>query len=311
MPRKRRRESKRVLAITFSVIFIALLGVTLGLPYLAGPAVEHFPASYVVPTEAWMKLVPMNAISAGVIEVSNLTATGVDYSQFLTTFINVYQLGVRLTPENLTQIVTYVLPAASSTVNSTEIDIFRPTAYAYGLLLSGLNDSSIVSRVNYGPTTIYHIYNNDTVLRALREGYLAFYNGFIVYSQGAVNPQQEVENAMDFIYSGTPSLFDNRTVQSAVYASLGGRSDYLALYYVSFPIQVPNFTVGAKTVWYASGDYHGTWAFGFNDSSMSRGRYDDVTKLYTGGYSYYLLDNFVVGDFTLQSGGIENQILGF
>ena len=312
MPRK--RESKKPFIISFSVVLVALAAVTLGIPYLSGPPVYHFPASYNVTIEPWMNLVPPNAVAAGVINLDQVVDTGLNYSQVVATFVNIYQVGIALTPENISMIATYSLPAPTTAGNNTEVDIFYPTATAYSSVLNELTSSSLVIKEDYKSVTIYRIENNNTLLKTLTLGYLFFYNGSIIYiqsNQGATDALTSIQNAVDFTLTGGPSLFANKTVQAALYASTGGGSDFLALYYVSFGTQLQNFTMGSKIVYYSDGNFDGKYAFGFQDISVSKARYNEVTKLYPDGSSYFVLDNYVIANFVFDPGGVDNEIQGF
>jgi hypothetical protein len=309
MPKK--NGSKRPFLVSFSVVMVALIAITLGLPYLSGPSVYHFPTNYNVTLEPWMSFVPPNAVSAGEIKVAQLVATGLSYSDVGATFLNVYQASLALTPGNVSMVATYDLPAPSITENGTEVDIFQPTAIAYSSVLNQLNSNDLVIKENYRSSTIYRVLNHNVVNNSLTLGYLFFENGFIVYTQGSADPLGDIKKAMDFSLDGSPGLFENKTVQAAVYASTGGGSDFLAFYYVSFSTQLQNFTMGSKIVYYSAGNYDGKYAFGFEDLRVSKARFDDVRNLYPDGSSYSILDNYVVADFVFAPGGIRNEIEGF
>ena len=309
MPKK--KDSRKPFLISFSAVLVALVAITLGIPYLSGPSVYHFPANYTVTLEPWMNLVPPNAESAGEIKVTQLVATGLNYSDFAASFLDIYQVGLALTPGNMSMVATYGLPSASTTQNSTEVGIFQPTPIAYSTVLSVLNSSDLVIRENYRSITVYRVMNNDTNSKALALGYLFFDNGSIIYTQGSADPLGDIKKAVDFSLGGGPGLFENKTVQAAVFASTGAGRDFLAFYYVSFATQLHNFTMGSKIVYYSGGNYWGKYAFGFKDITISLARFDDVRKLYPDGSTYSILDNYVVANFVFAPGGVRNEIQGF
>ncbi|MEM3637188.1 MAG: hypothetical protein QXE12_00650 [Conexivisphaerales archaeon] len=321
MARKRVQERKKgqgsnikLFAITFVAVFGILTGITLFLVYPTGPSIYHFPENMTVfqtwiSSQDWMQLVPYNAMTASAINISGATSVGI--TSLNNFFLNIYQIRMGLTDSNLTFIAGYELPPSSPLANSTEINFLKPTPFSYNLIYQKLNSTPTVVKEYYRGFTIFDIFNNDTVTRTLTAGRLFFYNGYIVYTQGSKNPSADIQLAINAIVGKYESLFANETVQKAIYAAMGGRTSFLALYYLNFPTQVSGSEIASKAVLLTSKGFMAIYAVGFDSQSSSLQNFNTFKRTYEYGSSYYIMDNFDVANIPYTAQEVGPQLQGF
>ncbi len=310
MPRRKRNH--RTVAISFSVVFLVLLVSTGSFVFLSGPSVRHFPQNVPPLRQPWMTWVPEAAISAGAINISALAAAGFPV-QASSPFLYLYQISEKLMASNLTFLATYYLPPAGPGANSTEIEIFLPSPTVYTLLQDRLAKAAGVTAYGFGPTTVYSVSNVPFLPGppTFVSGAISFYDGYIFYTQGTATPVTDLEHALAVGLNGEPGLFDNATVQRTLYASLQGKTDYLALYYVGFPSQIKGTEMESKTLYSSNGTYMGVFAFGFGGLSGSKAGFDAVRATYDNGLNYYILDNYVIASFSYNQTIFANELQGF
>jgi len=310
MPKaKRRGRSYGVLLGSF-VFFAALLfGTSLALPYLTGLRVEHIPASASIMFQPWMDLVPSTADAVDFTNVSWALAEGLNVSAS-SPILNIYQTGQTLTFANTTYLVSYAIPNSNPKNNETGVDIFKPSEGAYASLQSTINASSIVGRQDYRGVTIYYVVNNVTG-GDLVTARIAFYGGFIMYSQTPGDPTAQVRAGLDVALDRETSLFANRTVQLSVYAVAGNGTNYLALHYIGYGAEINGSNFAAKAVTGTGADFQALYAFGFNTSSLASSKSNLVTSTYQHGLDYYLLDNYVVAKVPVYSEELLIMLMAF
>ena len=318
MARKKTQSKKgsnvKVFAITFVAVFSLLTGITIFLVYPNGPAIYHFPENMTsfqqwIEGQEWMNLIPYNAMTASAINISG--ADSVRITSLNNLFLNIYQIRMGLSDKNLTFLAGYELPPSSPLANSTEINFLQPAPYAYNLILQKLNSTPTVVKEYYRGFTVYDVFNNDTVTKQLTVGRLFFYRGFIVYTQGSKNPTSDIQQAINAIVGNYRSLFANETVQRAIYAAMGGKTSFLALYYLNFPTQVSGSEIAAKAVLLTNKGFIAIYAVGFDSQSSSLQHYNEFKKTYAYGSSYYIMDNFDVANIPYSAQEVAPQLQGF
>jgi hypothetical protein len=293
MPKARRRgRNYKVMLGSFAFFAAVLFGASLALPYLTGLRTEHIPASASIQLQPWMALVPSTADTVDFVNVSwaiseGLNATGES------TLLDIYQTGQTLTLANTSYLFSYGIPNPNPNQNETGLDVFRAHDDTYSSLLSAINASSIVGRQVYRGVTIYYVNNNISVGN-LQTARVAFYDGYLLYSQGTADPTAQVRSGLDGILNNSASLFSNRTVQLSVYAVAGNSTNYMALHYIGYGGEIGGSNFAAKAVSGTSADLQALYAFGFNTSSLANSKAGLVTSTYQHGLDYYLLDNYVV-----------------
>jgi hypothetical protein len=310
MPKARRRGRNYKVLLGSFVFFAALLfGASLALPYLTGLRTEHIPVSASIAMQPWMDLVPSTADTVDFTNVSWAIAEGLNTTKG-STLLNIYQTSQILSLVNTTYLLSYGIPNPNPQNNETGVDVFKAHDDTYASLLDTINYSSIVGRQLYRGVTIYFVNNNVTV-GDLETGRIAFYNGYIFYSQGTADPTAQVKAGLDVALNQTTSLFTNRTVQLSVYAVAGNRTDYMALHYIGFGAQIGGSNCAAKAVSGTSTDLQALYAFGFNTSSTASSKADLVTSTYQHALDYYLLDNYVVAKVPVYQEELFIMVMGF
>jgi hypothetical protein len=310
MPMARRRGRNYKVMLGSFVFFAALLfGASLALPYLTGLRVEHIPASASIEFQPWMALVPSTADTVDFANVSWALAEGLN-SSTENTLLNIFQTGQTLTLTNTTYLVSYGIPNSNPNNNETGVDIFRPQDDVYSSLQSAIDASSLVGRQVYRAVTIYYVVNNVTA-GDLETARMAFYDGFIIYSQGTSDPTSQVRAGLDVALNHATSLFTNRTVQLSVYAVAGNSTNYLALHYLGYGAEISGSNFAAKAISGTSNNFEALYAFGFNTSSLASSNADLVTSTYLHGLDYYLLDNYVVAKVPVYQEELFIELMGF
>lgn len=300
-------------AIAFVAVFGLLAGITIFLVFPSGPQVYHFPENMTsfrqwINNQAWMTFIPYNAMTASAINVSAVVSAGLtSYNSF---FLNVYQIKMGLTDDNLTFLASYQLAPPSPLLNGTQIIIYKPTPFAYSILLQRLNSSSVL-REEYRGFTVYSILSNNTATRKLISGELFFYKDFIFYTGGSKNPLADIHSAIDYIANKYPSLFQNETIQRAVYAAMGEKTSFLGLFVLNFPVQVSGSEIASKAVLLTSKGFIAIYAVGFDSESSALQRFNLFKRTYLYGSSYYLIDNFDVANIPYSPVEVGSQLQGF
>jgi hypothetical protein len=306
---KQKRMSFRAVGASFAVILTLLVGGTLALVYLSGPTLLHFPSSLSLPLQPWMELFPGTAESMSMINFSAVRPN-LGASSHVSVFLTVYQTAQSITSDNATMVATYNLPPSAPGLNSTQIFYFKLTSDAFARLTGSLESSTITAHSTYRDRTIYFIYNNNTGQGGLLNGRVSFVNDLIIYTQGDT-AEFDLKNAIDVVVDNATSLFENATVQRAFYASTNNDTSFLGFTYVGYGTQVPGVQLGAKSVYDNGGKYQVFYAYMFKSLDASRAGFSNLTKVYSGGFNYYLMDEYVVAKFDIINTALLNQLQTF
>ena len=306
---RKRKTDLRIVGVSFAAVFALLVGGVLAATFLGGPVEEHFPSIINLTIEPWMELMPSSATAFSMINMSAAYAD-VTGSMSVVTFLRIFQTSQSMTSDNITFLATYYLEAPTANQNATEIFFFKTNPGTYNSLWGALNSSQIVGNETYRSSGIYSIFNNDTTAGSLQNGRICFVDGLILYTQGS-SASSDLKTALDYYLDRTPTIFLNDVIRRAFYASTGGKAGYLAFSYIASGTQVEGVQSGAKAVYFDGSKFEADYAYKFQDLDMSRASFKNVTKSYSGGFSYYLMDEYVVAKFTFDPLGLLNQLQTF
>jgi len=300
-----------VTALSFAVVFVALIGISVWSVYFSGPAIYHFPEKINITSSDWMTLIPSQADSVVMINVTKVVESGLPLSNTFTTFFFIQETRQTFSISNVTLLVTYYLPSSSPLQNETEIFLIKPSNDAYMNLQAALSNNSDIPRIQYLGFTLYSLHVSSAKFEKQASAILFMYKKFIIYTVSSPSPLGAAEQAVGIYYSQQNSLFTQNGVVKSVYAVVKNSTNYLSLNLENYPSTISGTVGGAKAVEKVGNQYVGVYAFQFPSEDAARQHYSQVTFVYKGGLSYYLLDNFVVANIPYSPSQVPAELQGF
>jgi len=134
-----------------------------------------------------------------------------------------------------------------------------------------------------------------------------------VISVDAQTGKDEVKTVLTQIAYDMPSLFDNSTIQKAVYASGITTGPYIALFLGMFSSQLDGSEMIVKSISSGSGPSNTisvTESVLFRDQNTALSRYGEAERIYRDAFSYAVLDSWLVMTYQYSTDQLRTEIRG-
>jgi hypothetical protein len=281
-------------------------------PYLTfQPRTEALPASIPFSQQAWMRFIPDTAEFISYVDYRlAYDATG-NYSLFGTgPAVEVYSPAFTISPHSVEYELSIALAGKDpkETVPTVTVVKIEPTELSH--LEEALRNSTILHKTTHGN----HIIFSPLVRHRELKTQLVTANLAVAYEHllmtegtGSMNSLTQVLDTADYRLD---EFFSQQAARTALYASGGADSNYVALFIATFPTQIEGAKIAMKTVKTASETVTSQIAFSFNSEDEARNQYNNVKKLYSGGKDYWILGPFVVVSFGYDMTKLSEQMRG-
>lgn len=291
--------------ITFALITVVIVSSWLG----SIPQVEHIPPDFKFNSQPWMSIVPRGIHYVGYTDFRKITTISQNATFFgQVGLVNLYQLNYSILPEA----VAYEVDIQLLDVN-TAVTVLK-------LQQSTQNDlAGMVSRATKAPSWTYAQFVIHGLLmrtpdqQRLVLGYISVTNDYVVISLDEKTGRQQVETILGQMAYTVPSLFDNLTVQRAVYATGGADGSYAALFVGMFSSQLTGSEMIVKSVMSGSGGANTivvTRSVLFPSQDLASAQYEQAHTVYRDANSYRILDSWLVITYQYTTVRLRSEITG-
>jgi hypothetical protein len=141
-------------------------------------------------------------------------------------------------------------------------------------------------------------------------GYLAVVSNHIILSNDKTSALRNVEAVLDQVSSDSPSLFDDATVRSGIYATGVTDQSCIALFVGRFATQLNDTEMATKTVIGSGGSIQVSRAFLFPSSDIALQRWSQAHTVYRDAETYSILDSWLVVTYDYPLSRLPVEIVG-
>jgi hypothetical protein len=293
--------------------FMATLGIIaiiIGGSYFGSqPKVEHIPSDFKFSQEPWMSVVPNGIHYVGYVDFQRVYAASGNATFFgQAGLIDFSQLNYSILPESVLYEVDIQLLDTNTAV--TILRLQQDVQNKLGVLFA---EATKAPSWDIGSYVVRQLLVRTPDQPKPLFGYLSIASGYVLVSVDQQTGLQQVQTVLGQMTYGTPSFFDNLTVQRAVYAAGFTGEPILGLFVGKFGSQLEGSEMIVKSV------TSGSTAPGmilvrrsvlFSDQNTALNQYGEAHRIYRDASSYGILDSWLVITYQYSTAKLRSEITG-
>jgi len=255
-----------------------------------------------------MVFVPSDAEYVGYVNYEQAYSVSHNASLFGTdALFELPQLGFQVVPSDIAYEVVIQLPEPRYSGSASMLELVSGKQAELSNLLSSANVAKIHAYAGYRVFELLTLKLGD---KTSSLGFIAIVNGRVVFSNDQNTGLQNVEAILDQASSSRNGLFDQATVQRAVYASGVTDQDYVGLFVGMFPTQLNDTQMAVKSVVGKGDSLSVSRALLFPSSDVALQRLDQAHEIYKNASSYRILDSWLVVTYSYPLSRMPAELLG-
>jgi len=305
------KDPRRLRTYSF-VLTLLVIFLILGAAYYESlPKVEHMPDTFVFTTRDWMAFVPSNAQYVGYVNYKAAYFASGNSSLFGSEVVFEFpQLGFQVLPFDVSNEIEIELPQPPYSGAASILQLSSSKQSELIQDLTSISPIKISPPVVYLGHTIYQLLMRRLGDKTATLGYVTITNNRIILSNDKTASLRNVDAILDQITTSSPGLFDNPTVRQAVFATGVTDQDCIGLFVGSFPTQMNDTKMAAKSVVGTGSSISVSRAFLFPSSDIALARLTEAQKLYRNADSYRILDPWLVVTYNYPATRLPGELIG-
>jgi hypothetical protein len=258
-----------------------------------------------------MKFVPDTAEFVSYVDYAAAFDATANYTLFGTgPSVEIYDPATAISSHSIEYELSISLAGQSPKETVPTVTVLKIGSSELNSLAEALGNSTKIRKMMHGDHTIYSllIRRRELVTQLVTANVVIAHDHFLLsQGTGSMIPLTQVLDTLDY---GANEFFLQQAARTALYASGGADSNYVALFIATFPTQIEGAKIAMKTVKTASETVTSQIAFSFNNEDDARNQYNNVKRLYSGGKDYWILGPFVVVSFDYEISKLSEQVRG-
>jgi len=272
---------------------LSIVAIVIGASYISSlPRVEHIPDRIDFNRKDWMKYVPNSVQSAFYLDFDGASAIsgGPDFHgpEALLYF---YQLGFSIFPQDVSFEVDMELPPPS--FNGT-VTVMKLHDQQFSSLQRVVENEARAPGFRYQGYAVRELLIRRSGENQLLQSFLCLADGYAVFSYDQTAGRRNVERILDQFAFDAPSLFDNTTVRTGVYATGVTDQQYIGLQVGMFQTQLNQSRMIVKTIVQDGTGILVTRSILLPSSGVALDRFEEAHRVYRDAASYKILDSWLV-----------------
>ncbi len=289
---------------------LGIIAIMIGASYIGSqPKVEHIASDFKFTPQPWMSVVPNGIHYIGYVDFQGVYAASGNATFFgQAGLIDFYQLNYSILPESVLYEVDIQLLDTNTAV--TVLRLQQDVQNKLGLLFT---EATKAPSWNFGSYVVRQLLVHTPDQQKPLLGYLSIANGYALVSVDPQTGLQQVQTVLGHMTYGTPSFFDNLTVQRAVYAAGFTGEPILGLFLGIFSSQLKGSEMIVKSVKSgstATGLILVTRSVLFPNQDAALSQYGEAHQIYRDASNYRILDSFLVITYQYSTAKLRSEITG-
>ena len=304
----RRRGNERLRAYSFFATLIIIAIVIVGSYISSQPQIGHIPENFEFNLQAWMKYVPSQVVSVFYVDYDRAYGLSGSSQYFGSDpLLYLYQSNFSLFTQDVSYEVDMELPPPQ--FNGT-VTVIKLHDQQLGALRSA------IERVTKAPSSTYQGYVVRELL-ILRPGeqkplqcFLSIADGYAVFSYDPIKAQHGVQRILDQFAFDAPSLFDNATVRTGVYATGVTNQPYIGLGIGMFQTVLNQSRMIVKSTIQDGTGILVTRSILFPSGDMALNQFGEAHREYRDAANYKILDSWLVVSYNYPASRLKIELSG-
>jgi hypothetical protein len=304
----KRRGNERLRAYSFFATLGIIAIVIVGSYISSQPQIGHIPETFEFNRQAWMKYVPSQVISAFYVDYDGAYVL-YGSSQYFGSdaLLYLYQSNFSIFPQDVSYEVDMELPPPQ--FNGT-VTVMKLHDQQFGAL------QSAIEKVTKAPSSTYQGYVvRELLIRRPGEQnplqcVLSVADGYAVFSYDPTKARQGVQRILDQFTFDAPSLFDNITVRTGVYATGVTNQLYIGLGIGMFQTVLNQSRMIVKSTIQDGTGILVTRSILFPSGDIALSQFGEAHRDYRDAANYKILDSWLVVSYNYPASRLKIELSG-
>jgi len=306
---ERKDGSQRLRTFSF-VATLGIIAIIIGASYIGSqPKVEHIASDFKFTRQPWMSVVPNGIHFVGYVDFQRVYAASGNATFFgQAGLIDFSQLNYSILPEDVLYEIDIQLLDTNTAV--TVLRLQQDMQNKLGLLFA---EATKAPSWNFGSYLVRQLLVHTPDQEKPLFGYLSIANDYVLVSTDQQTGLQQVQTVLGQMTYGTPSFFDNLTVQRAAYAAGYTGEPLLGLFLGTFSSQLQGSEMIVKSVTSGSAATDMilvTRSVLFPNQDAALSQYGEAHRIYSGASGYRIIDSFLVITYQYSTAKLRSEITG-
>ena len=292
--------------------FLATLGIiaiVISASYISSlPQVEHIPDKFEFNRQAWMRYVPNPVESVFYTDTDGASAFMGGSNLFGSdALVHFYQLGFSVFSQDISYELDMELPTPQ--FNGT-VTVMKLHDQQFRALQRAAENETRAPSYPYQSYTVRELLIQRAGEDQLLQSFLSLADPYVVFSYDQTAGRRNVERILDQFALNAPSLFDNITVRTGVYAAGITNQQYVGLQVGMFQTQLNQSRMIVKAIVQDGTGILVTRSILLPSSDVALNQFGEAHRVYRDATSYKILDSWLVVVYRYPVSRLKNEISG-
>jgi hypothetical protein len=288
---------------------LGIIAIVISASYISSlPQVEHIPDKFEFNRQAWMRYVPKPVESVFYTDFDGASALVGSSNIFGSdALVHFYQLGFSIFSQDLSHELDMELPPPQ--FNGT-VTVMKLHDKQFGALQSAVENETRAPSYSYQGYTVRELLIQRAGEKQLLQSFLSLADRYVVFSYDQAAGRRNVERILDQFAFNAPSLFDDITVRTGVFAAGVTNQQYVGLQVGMFQTQLNQSRMIVKAIVQDGTGILVSRSILLPSSDVALNQFGEAHRVYRDATSYKILDSWLVVVYRYPVSRLKNEISG-